>query len=48
MALQNLTFEYDPTDPLIVKLNNFRKTSNEHANMIIRQIFDNCCIEAGL
>lgn len=48
MALQNLTFEYDSTDPLIVKLNDFRKLSNENASMIIRQIFDNCCIEAGL
>jgi HSP90 family molecular chaperone len=48
MSLQNLTFEYDPSDPLVVKLNEFRKVNTEAASMIIRQIFDNCCIEAGL
>lgn len=48
MSLQNLTFEYDPSDPLIVKLNEFRKVNAEQASMIVRQIFDNSCIEAGL
>jgi hypothetical protein len=33
---------------LIVKLNDFRKVDNQNASMIARQIFDNCCIEAGL
>jgi hypothetical protein len=48
MSLHNLTFEFDPSDPLIVKLNDFRKVNVEHASMVVRQIFDNCCIEAGL
>jgi HSP90 family molecular chaperone len=48
MSLQNLTFEFDPSDPLIVKLNEYRKINIEHASMVVRQIFDNCCIEAGL
>lgn len=33
---------------MIVKLNDFRKVDNQNASMIARQIFDNCCIEAGL
>jgi len=48
MSLQNLTFEYDPSDPLIVKLNEFRKVNNQEASLVVRQLFDNCCIEAGL
>jgi hypothetical protein len=48
MTLQNLTFEFDPSDPLIVKLNEFRKVNVEQASMVVRQIFDNCCMEAGL
>lgn len=48
MSLQNLTFEYDPSDPLIVKLNEFRKYSGEKASIVVRQIFDHCCLEAGL
>jgi len=48
MSLQNLTFEYDAADPFIFKLNEFRKIDSEGASTIIRQVFDNCCIEAGL
>ena len=48
MNLQNLTFEYDHQDPLIVKLNEFRKENPDFASLIVRQIFDNCCMEAGL
>lgn len=48
MELRNLTFEYDKSNDLIVKLNEFRKKSPENANLIIRQLFDNTCIEAGL
>lgn len=48
MALQNLTFEYDHHDPMIVKLNQFRILNPEVASMIARQLFDNCCMEAGL
>ena len=48
MELRNLTFEYDKNNDLIVKLNEFRKKSPENANLIIRQLFDNACIEAGL
>lgn len=48
MALQNLTFEYDSHDPLVVKLNEFRKQNPDYASVIVRQIFDNCCLEAGL
>jgi hypothetical protein len=33
---------------LIVKLNEFRKNHPEEASVIVRQIFDNCCLEAGL
>ena len=46
--LRNITFEYNPQDPLIVKLNEFRKKDSESASLVVRQIFDNCCMEAGL
>lgn len=48
MTLQNLTFEYNPGNPIIFKLNELRKNNQQVASMITRQIFDNCCIEAGL
>lgn len=46
--LRNLTFEYNPKDELMVQLNEFRKVNPENASLIARQIFDNCCLEAGL
>ena len=46
--MRNLTFEYDKNNDLIVKLNEYRKVSPDLASMIIRQLFDNACIEAGL
>ena len=48
MNLQNLTFEYDAADPFIFKLNEFRKVDSDGASILIRQLFDNCCIQAGL
>lgn len=42
--LRNLTFEFNPNDPLIVKLNDFRKKDAETASLVARQIFDNCCV----
>ena len=48
MELRNLTFEYDKNNELIVKLNEYRKASPEDASLVIRQLFDNACIEAGL
>jgi hypothetical protein len=32
----------------MAKLNNTRKLDSEIATLVIRQIFDNCCIEAGI
>ena len=46
--MRNITFEYNPKDPLIVKLNEYRKNDTETASLVVRQIFDNCCMEAGL
>jgi HSP90 family molecular chaperone len=43
-----LTFEFNPKDELMLKLNEFRKSNPDAASMISRQIFDNCCLEAGL
>lgn len=31
-----------------MKLNEFRKENPDFASLIVRQIFDNCCMEAGL
>ena len=31
-----------------MRLNEFRKNSPDDASMVVRQIFDNACIEAGL
>lgn len=48
MTLQNLTFEYNPSNHIIFKLNNLRKINPSLASKVARQLFDNCCIEAGL
>lgn len=48
MDLRNLTFEFDKSNELIVSLNEHRKINQEDASMIIRQLFDNACMEAGL
>lgn len=32
----------------MVELNEYRKNSPEEASLIVRQVFDNACIEAGL
>jgi HSP90 family molecular chaperone len=48
MDLRNLTFEYDKNNDLIIKLNEYRKSSPDTASLIIRQLFDNACIESGL
>jgi hypothetical protein len=48
MDLRNITFEYDRKNDIIVKLNEFRKTSPDEASLIVRQLFDNACIESGL
>lgn len=42
--LKNITFEFDKTNDLIVKLNEHRKDNQEEASMIIRQLFDNACM----
>jgi HSP90 family molecular chaperone len=46
--LRNITFEYDKSNELIVKLNDYRKEHQDEASMIIRQLFDNACMESGL
>lgn len=46
--MKNITFEYDKSNELIVRLNEHRKENSEEASMIIRQLFDNACLEAGL
>lgn len=48
MDLRNITFEFDRKNDIIVKLNDFRKNSPDEASLIVRQLFDNACIEAGL
>lgn len=48
MELRNITFEFDKANELMVNLNEFRKNSPEEASLVIRQLFDNACIEAGL
>ena len=48
MDLKNLTFEFDKENEIIVKLNDHRKVNPENASLIIRQLFDNACIEVGL
>lgn len=32
----------------MINLNEFRKQNPQDASLIIRQIFDNCCMEVGL
>jgi hypothetical protein len=32
----------------MVNLNEFRKNSPEEASLVVRQLFDNACMEAGL
>jgi hypothetical protein len=32
----------------MIKLNEFRKINTDTASMVARQVFDNCCLEAGL
>ena len=46
--LRDITFEFDKHNDLIVRLNDFRKNSPDDASLIVRQLFDNACIEAGL
>lgn len=46
--MRNITFEYDKSNELIVKLNEHRKDNPDQASLIIRQLFDNACMESGL
>ncbi len=46
--LKNITFQFDKSNEMILKLNEHRKDNPEVASLIIRQLFDNACIEAGL
>lgn len=48
MDLRNITFEFDKSNELIMQLNEFRKGNPEEASLVVRQLFDNACIEAGL
>ena len=32
----------------MIKLNEFRKVDSEGASLVARQLFDNCCLEAGI
>ena len=32
----------------MVQLNEFRKRSPDEASLVVRQLFDNACLEAGL
>jgi len=43
----NLTLEINPNHELILKLNELRKTDMNLANLLVRQILDNCLIIAG-
>jgi HSP90 family molecular chaperone len=46
--LRDITFEFDKANELMVRLNEFRKDTPEEASLVVRQLFDNACIEAGL
>jgi HSP90 family molecular chaperone len=43
-----LTFEFDKNNELLSKLNKYRREDADEASLIIRQLFDNACLEAGL
>lgn len=46
--MRDLTFEVNPNHPLMAQLNQLRKKDVDTATIVLRQIFDNCCIEAGI
>jgi HSP90 family molecular chaperone len=46
--IKDLTFEVNPNHPLMAQLNHLRKADTNKAAFIIKQIFDNCCVEAGI
>jgi len=47
MMDQNLTLEINPNHEIILKLNELRKTDMKLANILARQLLDNCLIIAG-
>lgn len=46
--ITNLTFEINPNHRLMAQLNETRKVNPKLATMIVRQIFDNCCIDGHI
>lgn len=46
--MKNLTFEINPNHPMMAELNSIRTRNSDVASLVVRQIFNNCCIEAGL
>jgi HSP90 family molecular chaperone len=45
---QNLTLEINPNHPLIVQLNNVRRTNQQVASTIAKALLDNCLLVSGL
>ena len=48
MELTNLTFEINPHHDLMIGISELRKADSETASMLLKQVFDNCCVEANL
>lgn len=46
--MSNLTFEINPNHKLMAQLNELRKWNPKLATMVVRQIFDNCCIDGNI
>ena len=46
--LKNLTFEINPSHEIMIGISELRKSDNETASILLKQIFDNCCVEANL
>lgn len=46
--MNNLTFEINPNHKLMAQLNDTRKHNSQLAKLIVRQIFDNCCVDGHI
>lgn len=45
---KNLTFEFNPSHPIIVHLNKLRKNNLKVANFNLKQLLDSCLMSAGI
>ena len=45
---KNLTFEYNPTHPIIINLNKLRKNNIKAANFNLKQLLDSCLMSANI